>query len=76
MWYIGGMTDWNARSLVLDLSFLGDGDYTAELFRDGVNADRVARDFARTVSDVPADRKVGVSMAPGGGFAMKIVRKQ
>lgn len=76
VWYIGGMTDWNARSLVLDLSFLGDGDYTAELFRDGVNADRVARDFARIVSDVPADRKVGVSMAPGGGFAMKIVRKQ
>ena len=28
-WYIGAMTDWTAREVSVDLSFLDDGDYTA-----------------------------------------------
>ena len=74
-WYVGGMTDWNARSLTVDLGFLGEGAYTAELFRDGVNADKAARDYKRESVEIPADRKLTVKMAPGGGFALKITRK-
>ncbi|MEQ9166109.1 MAG: glycoside hydrolase family 97 protein, partial [Fulvivirga sp.] len=32
-WYIGAMTDWDGRTLELDLSFLGDGDFTMEVFK-------------------------------------------
>ena len=71
----GGMTDWNARTLTIDLGFLGEGAYTAELFRDGVNADKAARDYKRESVEIPADRKLTVKMAPGGGFALKITRK-
>jgi len=74
-WYVGGMTDWNARTLTIDLGFLGEGAYTAELFRDGVNADKAARDYKRESVEIPADRKLTVKMAPGGGFALKISRK-
>ena len=74
-WYVGGMTDWNARSLTVDLGFLGEGSYTAELFRDGVNADKAARDYKCEAVEIPADRKMTVKMAPGGGFALKITRK-
>ena len=74
-WYVGGMTDWNARTLTIDLGFLGEGAYTAELFRDGVNADKAARDYKRESVEIPADRKLTVKMAPGGGFALKITRK-
>ena len=42
-WYIGALTNWTPRELDLDLSFLGEGDYTLELFKDGINADRAAR---------------------------------
>lgn len=67
-WYVGAITDWNARELTLDLSFIG-GSPIVEIFRDGVNADKAARDFKREWKDFPADGKFKVRMAPGGGWA-------
>ncbi|WP_288904404.1 glycoside hydrolase family 97 C-terminal domain-containing protein, partial [uncultured Alistipes sp.] len=71
-WYVGAMTDWNARELMLDLAFLGDGNFEMECYTDGPNADRAARDYRKHTETVPADRKITVRMAPGGGFAAKI----
>lgn len=72
-WYVGAMTDWSDRGLTLDLSFLPEGNYTVVLYRDGVNADRVACDYRKETIDLPADRQLKIKMAPGGGFAAKIV---
>ena len=74
-WYVGAMTDWSKRTLSLDLSFLPEGEYVVELYKDGINADRAARDYRKEVVDLPADRKLEVKMMPGGGFAAKIIRK-
>ena len=74
-WYVGAMTDWSARELTIDLSFLPEGSYVVELYRDGVNADRAACDYKKEVMDLPADRKITVKMAPGGGWAAKISLK-
>ena len=71
-WYIGAMTNWDERELTLDLSFLGEGEYKAEIFVDGVNASRIASDYKKEIVSVPANRKLIVKMAPGGGFAAKI----
>ena len=38
IWYVGGLTDWKERDVEVDLSFLGDGEFNAEIFRDGINA--------------------------------------
>ena len=75
VWYVGGMTDWSARDFTLDLGFLPEGNFSAEVFRDGINADRAACDYKREVVEVPADRKMIVKAAPGGGFALRITRK-
>ncbi len=75
VWYVGSMTDWSSRDVVLDLSFLGDGNWTMEIFRDGINADRAARDFKHEVAAVPADRRIGIHMAPGGGWAARITKE-
>ena len=75
VWYVGAMTDWSARELTLDLGFLPEGEYVVELFRDGVNADRAACDYRKETVDLSADRKIAVKMAPGGGWAAKIVKK-
>ena len=74
-WYLGVMTDWNARDITVDLSFLGEGDYEMTVYRDGINADRAGRDYVKETISVPASRKVAVHMAPGGGYAAKIVKK-
>ena len=74
-WYIGALTNWTPRELDLDLSFLGEGDYTLELFKDGINADRAARDYKKEVIPVPTDRKLKIRMAPGGGYAARIQKR-
>lgn len=74
IWYVGGLTDWKERDVEVDLSFLGDGEFNAEIFRDGINADRVGKDYKREVIRVSANKKLKLHMAPGGGFVVKITK--
>jgi alpha-glucosidase len=46
-WYIGAMTNWNEREITLDFSFLGDGTFEIEFFRDGLNANKEATDYKK-----------------------------
>ncbi len=73
-WYVGALTNWTAREMVLDLSFLGEGNYNIELYKDGINAHRAGRDYKKEVIAVPANRKLTIKMAPGGGFAGHIFK--
>lgn len=75
VWYVGALTNWDARELSIDLSFLGNGNFEAEVFKDGVNASRAARDYKKEVISIPANKKINIKMAPGGGYAMKIYKK-
>ena len=72
-WYLGALTNWTARQLEVDLSWLGAGAFNADIFRDGPNADRVAVDFAREQRPVTAGDRLTLRLAPGGGFAARIV---
>ena len=74
-WYVGAMTDWSARELVLDLGFLPEGEYNVVVYKDGVNAHRIASDYKKEEISLPSDRRLAAVMAPGGGFAAKIVKK-
>lgn len=73
-WFLGALTNWTPRTLTLDLSFLGEGDYRLDLFRDGVNADRAAEDYKKETIAVPANRRLTIRMAPGGGYAARIYK--
>jgi alpha-glucosidase len=75
-WFIGGLTDWSARDLELDLSFLGEGVYVMDVFEDGVNADRYASDYAHKMLDVTSGLKMNIHLAPGGGWTAKISPRQ
>lgn len=74
-WYIGAMTDWTPRDLMLDLSFLGKGNFTMDIWQDGINANRNANDFAKKTNQVPVDFKQTVHLAPGGGWVAIIHSK-
>ncbi len=73
-WYVGALTNWDSRELELDLSFLGEGTFKAEIFKDGVNADRAGRDYKKEIITIPANKKLQIKMAPGGGFAARIFK--
>ena len=71
IWTVGGLTNWTARDITLDLSFLEAGKtYKVILFKDGINAEKQGADY--TVEKLTVDRntKLKIHMASGGGFAV------
>ena len=73
-WYIGAITDWNARSIGINLKKLGITSGTITMFVDGPNAHRKGIDYQKKTMAVPADGKLTLELAPGGG-AVVIIRK-
>lgn len=71
-WYVGGLAGHDGRKVVLDLGFLGEGQWNMEIFEDGINAERHAEDYRRTTGSV--GETLEVKMAPGGGFAAIFTR--
>ncbi len=71
-WYVGAMTNWDARTLTIDLSFLGNGNYEAVIFKDGVNADKNGTDYKRVVVNVSSKDQLKAQLASGGGWAARI----
>jgi len=74
-WFVGALTDWDPREMELKLDFLGEGTYTMKVWKDGLNADKHAADFAQETLEVTAGSTVKVKMAPGGGWAAIIEKK-
>jgi len=72
-WFVGAMTDENARELVLDLSFLGEGTYGLTLYLDGPNADRNGNDYRIEKKTVSRKDRITLSLARGGGAAAVLV---
>ena len=75
-WYVGAMSNWNERDLTLDFSFLPRGSYQAEIFKDGVNADRDGTDYKKEVVKIDSGEKVRIHMSPGGGWAAIVTKFQ
>jgi alpha-glucosidase len=75
IWYVGAMTDWTARELTIDFSFLGEGDYQAVVFKDGINAGRDATDYKKEIINLKAGDKLDIKLSNGGGWAARIEKK-
>jgi len=71
-WYVGAMTDWSARELNIDLSFLPTGSFTMNSYQDGPNADRIGSDYRMSTSRVTNKSKLSIKLASGGGWAAQI----
>ncbi|MDD4192441.1 MAG: glycoside hydrolase family 97 protein [Mangrovibacterium sp.] len=74
-WYIGAMTNWDPRELELSLSFLDNGNFQMEVFKDGINATRFGEDYQKEVLSVNNNTNVIAKMAPGGGWVAIISNK-
>ena len=77
-WYIAAMNNWQARDLTVDLSLLMKMNEKtnkleklngrANVFADGINADREATDYKHTYQQVTNSDKLQIHLAPGGGW--------
>ena len=73
-WYVGSMTDWTPRDMTVDLNFLPEGTYTVETYKDGLNADKAAVDYKYVTMEKTNKDQIKLHMAPGGGFALRMVK--
>ena len=74
-WFLGAMTDEEARTFDIPLSFLPAGrSYVAEIYADGPGAHWQSNPLPVTISRRPVTRAstLRVVMAPGGGQAVRI----
>lgn len=71
-WYLAAMTDWTPRDLTVELGFLGDGQYEADIFADGVNATKDATDYKHTQQIVTAKDCLKIHLSSGGGWTAVI----
>lgn len=76
-WYVGALTDEEARDLSIDLSFLGEGDYEAQIYRDGPKADYETNPYDLVIEyrDVSKEDSIDISLGRSGGAAIRLVPK-
>jgi alpha-glucosidase len=73
IWYVGSITNWDSREITIDFSFLEKGTkFEAEIFSDGLNADKAANDYKREIITVDSTTKLTYRLASGGGLSMII----
>lgn len=73
-WYLGSITDENARSLKTPLSFLAPGRrYVAEIYKDGPRANWQTEPTDYAIDSIPVDKETVLilDLAPGGGQAIR-----
>ena len=72
-WYLAAMTDWTARELEAELSFLGTGSFRALSCEDGINAVQYPGDYQMADQLVDSSKTIKIKMAPGGGYVVKLI---
>ena len=75
VWYVAAINSWDPCKMEIDTSFLGEGKWRAEIFSDGINADRDATDYVKKFETIKAGEKLNINLAPGGGWVARFVRK-
>jgi alpha-glucosidase len=76
-WYIGSVTDSQARDLDLPLDFLADGYYMAIIYEDGPDADYRNNPYPMTIRRMEVNKAsvLHLHLAPGGGAAIQLLRQ-
>jgi alpha-glucosidase len=70
-WYVGGMTS-EARNVPVDFRFLAEKVYNADIYLDGINANRLGEDYRRSNIQISPLTRMVFDMAPGGGFVLRL----
>ena len=77
-WYVGAITDENARTAIIDMSFLPKGEkFEATIYEDAADAHWKDNPQAYKIRKMKVDSKTKLKqhLAPGGGAAIRIIKK-
>jgi len=74
-WYLGAITDENARTVKVDFSFLKKGKtYQAKIYKDAVDSDWKTNPYPVVIEEkeITSETVLELYLAPGGGTAIRI----
>jgi alpha-glucosidase len=74
-WYIGTMTDGDARDLEIPLSFMEEGKYVAIIWQDAEDADTEPTHLEKIEQQVDRNTVIVARLAPGGGQVIHLVKE-
>jgi alpha-glucosidase len=74
-WYVGGMTNWTPRRLVIALDFLPPGTLSARSWSDSPETSIDPNRLHLERRSVTAQGNLGFDLSPGGGFVLEIERQ-
>lgn len=72
VWYVGAITNEQSREITIDFSFLETGNYSAVLFADGANADRIGTDYKVERLTINPNQKKKIQLVASGGMVMRL----
>jgi len=71
-WYVAGIAGEKGEEVTVDFSFLGDGNFTAQILRDGPNSSRIGTDYLFEIKEITKNTKLNLMMVKGGGFVISV----
>lgn len=74
-WYLAAITNWEERTLDINLGFLEEKNYHVDCLRDGVNTNRRAIDYKIEQQMVKGRGNIGITLSKGGGWIGIITEK-
>ena len=74
IWYVAGITNAESRYCTIDMSFLPEGEWTMEIFKDAYDSDETGESYVHTRIGIHRGESVVVRMAPGGGFVARLTK--
>jgi len=75
-WFVGTITNNDARDITVPLKFLGEGNYKAEIFSDAADANENADHLIKQVKEVNRNIELKLSLAPGGGNIIILTKSE
>ena len=74
VWYVAGITNDEGRYYTLDTSFLPEGEWNMEIFRDAYDSGDKGSTYFHTRLGMRRGESMVVRMAPGGGFIARFTK--
>ncbi len=73
-WYVGGMSNWDARDVQVDFSFLSPGvGYQALIIKDDPASGVEPKKYISETVTITSDTKLTFKLAKGGGFVVRLI---
>ncbi|MEO6845149.1 MAG: glycoside hydrolase family 97 protein [Ginsengibacter sp.] len=74
-WYVGTINNKEARTIHIPLTFLSEGNYSAELYSDAPDVDESPNHLTKQVITVNSSDVITVNLADGGGQVMRLIKQ-